>query len=128
MCIQGSGSPFILTRTKKECNMAVEAMTEKPVVYYLEDGTEISNDPRWLYQQQAEAMDAQQKAMLGANAQTDEFEQADYTTWSAAQLKEELKKRQDAGREFDTAGVTKKGQVIDLLKADDEAAAAEQQS
>jgi capsid protein len=48
-----------------------------------------------------------------------------YEAMDVKRLKGEIKARKEAGRELDTTGVTKKSQVIALLRADDEAQANE---
>lgn len=45
-----------------------------------------------------------------------------YDGMTSDELKAELKRRQDEGRQFDTASIKKKSDLIDALKADDEAA------
>lgn len=49
----------------------------------------------------------------------------DYESMTSKELKAEVAERQEAGREIDITGMTKKSQVADALRADDAAAAAE---
>lgn len=67
---------------------------------------------------------AEYEATMAANDEVDEVGDPDeeYENWSAAALKNEVKKRKEAGRTIDTAGVTKKAQLAELLNADDQAA------
>lgn len=44
-----------------------------------------------------------------------------YNDQTVGDLKAELKKRQDAGRQIDTSGITKKSQLVEALRADDRA-------
>lgn len=48
-----------------------------------------------------------------------------YNDQTVGDLKTELKTRQEAGREIDTSGITKKSQLVEALRADDRAAKAE---
>lgn len=48
-----------------------------------------------------------------------------YDDWSSADLKAEVKRRQDEGRQLDVKGLTKKSEVAAVLRADDAANAGE---
>lgn len=63
----------------------------------------------------------------GDGAGEDDSQEAgpDYDAMTSKELKAEVKARQDAGREIDITGMTKKSQVAGALRADDAAAAAE---
>lgn len=56
----------------------------------------------------------------------DQLQGKSYDEWSSTDLKSEVKRRREAGREIDTSGVTRKAQLASLLREDDEAARAEQ--
>jgi hypothetical protein len=56
----------------------------------------------------------------------DQLQGKSYDEWSSGDLKAEVKRRRESGREIDTSGVTRKAQLASLLREDDEAARAEQ--
>jgi hypothetical protein len=51
------------------------------------------------------------------------FEESRYTGETVPALKEELKRRRDAGREFDTSSIRTKRDLVAALEADDRAQA-----
>lgn len=94
---------------------------EPDMVMFLDaQGNEVSNDPRWITKQQIQRFeDTVTEPELSVTAQG--VEAPALADRDATWLKEEVKRRRDAGREIDTKGVTKKAQLVKLLEADDEA-------
>lgn len=62
----------------------------------------------------------------GPGAEDDPDLSVNYRDMKVDELKAELSRRLEAGREIDTSGITKKSELIAALVADDEAQAAEQ--
>lgn len=91
------------------------------IVTFLDhEGNVISNDPRWIAEQTVRRFeDTAENPEGGVTEQGVETE--GYAGREAEWLKEEVKRRRDAGREIDTKGVKRKSQLVKLLEADDEA-------
>lgn len=108
------------------------------IVVFMHDGRVISNDPRWGELSNKEKAklakanfgeapaedDSEEDAGTSEDGQSEGVEDP-YAGMNAEQLKDELAARLEAGREIDTKGIKKKAELIEALKADDEAQAAE---
>lgn len=86
---------------------------EEGMAVYIKDGVAV--DP-WGREVEGFDVEGSQKA---AEAAQEPAEDDQYDEMSAQELKDELRRRQDAGREFDTSGVTRKAQLAQLLREDD---------
>ncbi len=116
--------------------------TEDPIVVFeLPDGTEVSNDPRWLAQRtlkragiagdsndsaELKAKIAELEAKLAEATKSDEDDDEDDSNEDGDEydaLKGADLKKLAADRNVDISGMTKVGQVRDALRAADKAAA-----
>lgn len=101
---------------------------EEGMAVYIKDGVAV--DP-WGREVEGFDVEGSQKAaeqaqQVSADPDTDPGREDDrYDEMSAAELKDELRSRQDAGREIDTTGVTRKAQLAQKLREDDAAQAAQ---
>lgn len=93
------------------------------IVTFIHDGRVVSNDPRFKpeeYEDYSERENTgdidfkQPETVVESNSPV-----KDYSGMTVDELKDELKTRQEAGREIDTEGITKKSQLISALQADD---------
>lgn len=96
-------------------------MTDRKIVTFLDaDGNEVSNDPEWIAKQEIlKFEDTVQEPEVTVTSQG--VEALSYKDHDANWLKDEVKRRREAGRTIDTTGVKKKSQLVALLEADDEA-------
>jgi hypothetical protein len=92
---------------------------EEGMAVYIRDGVAV--DP-WGREVEGFDVEGSQKA---AEAAQQPAEDDQYDEMSAQELKDELRRRQDAGREIDTTGVTRKAQLAQKLREDDKAQAAQ---
>lgn len=92
------------------------------VVFYDPEGNEVSNDPRWIAKQQRMMFeDTVSEPDAAVTEQGVESKPRTLDNFSAKELKQEAKNRKEAGRNLDTKGISTKQELLDLLKADDEA-------
>jgi hypothetical protein len=96
---------------------------EDDIVVFNHDGRVVSNDPRFKAEEYEEPIGHANTGDIGVPDEDDDEddEPSDYDDMTVDELKDELKTRRDAGREIDTTGVTKKSELIEALKADDNA-------
>lgn len=102
------------------------------VVYFLNpDGTRFSNDPRWVAAQAAGQAFPDNSTLAAESAEdenpVDEESKDDsvYDGMSGKELKAEVEQRNEGRDDADKislSGVTKKSEIVALLKADDEKA------
>lgn len=86
------------------------------VTFLTADGREVDAWGRTIEKQQDDAEWTPEQQAAG---------EVDYDSLTADELKAELKRRQDEGRKIDTTQIKKKSDLVDALKADDEARSAE---
>lgn len=91
--------------------------TDDIVTFVNGEGEEVSNDPRW---PGVQALRAQERAEADAENEAN----LPMEEWGAARLKAEVKARnenRDDDEKIDVSGIKKKSELVELLKADDEA-------
>lgn len=103
--------------------------TKEPVVFLLPDGTEISNDPRHADAKMRAQLEQQMatfypnsgntRVILDDEAEDEESEDEgdglEYLT--ADELKAHVQELKDQGIEVNTAGVKKKSELVDAIRA-----------
>ena len=91
------------------------------IVVFNHDGRVVSNDPRFKGEEHESPIAHENTGSVAPPKEPSEDETSAYDDMNVDELKDELKKRQEAGREIDTSGIKKKSDLIKALKADDKA-------
>ena len=105
-----------------------------PVIFFDAEGNEISNDPRWIMKQQADALQAQVDAQAevatpsdqtpvdvgsGGEDKTEDETEEDSESVDYSEMKADELKALAKDRELDLSGITKKSELVALLEAND---------